>query len=287
MVILLAGVWIVSFPPGGNRGIDIGAWGEPEEIALDGESEGEITFEHYEDEPLPMTDAEGETRPSYNLDDGAGLGIDQPRVPSRSPSRVVRLSEDSTVIEYERDEQAFPRISPTSTRSSRSRRQTDSALLSSTYGVAPGAAAAESPRTPPRRGRPSLYGAQGSTLGAGGTVTSPPRQSFPSYSPSTPSGFSIGLSPVSPGFALVPRRRRMTSMEGISDLSTSRSGRRIVSEGSMSGAGLTRGDVAQTGIVPGQNRTSEESRGGDASASNEASGNGTTAGRPAKGRWKL
>ncbi|TFY54775.1 hypothetical protein EVJ58_g8661 [Rhodofomes roseus] len=63
IVILLAGVWIVSFPPAGGYSIDIGAWtaGENEEdesvpLLQSDMSEGESEDEHeqHDDEPLPM-----------------------------------------------------------------------------------------------------------------------------------------------------------------------------------------------------------------------------------------
>ena len=168
MVVLLAGVWVVSFPPGGNRGIDLGAWGEPEEIAMDTESDFEDIPERYEDEPLPMAGAEAGERGEFNLNDE----LDEGRR-SESPTRILRIAtqgqqepEDTGTLSDRHSHE-----SPTSIKSSshwHTRRQTDSALLSSQhsqYGVAPNLNFGQQHQqsTPPRRHRPLLHGASPTT----------------------------------------------------------------------------------------------------------------------------
>lgn len=228
MIILLAGVWVVSFPPGGNRGIDVGTWGEPEEIQMDESDNGEDFNEPYEDEPLPMAGTQVGSRNAYHLDEDERDHIVFTR---RSESPTQSSLQINTSISDHDVPHTDVRDSPTSVRSSHGRRQTDSALLSSMYG-----APLNSPTTPTRRHRPPLGPHTHSSTGP----TTPPRTAFPTFahplSPgtSTLSGFSIGLSPVSPGFALVPRRRRMTSAEGLLAGEAGWGGRRTVSE---SGAG--------------------------------------------------
>ena len=51
MAILLAGVWIVSFPPGGSHKIDLSRWSDDEEESDLEDVEVQI---RYEDEPLPI-----------------------------------------------------------------------------------------------------------------------------------------------------------------------------------------------------------------------------------------
>lgn len=276
MVVLLAGVWVVSFPPGGNRGIDVGAWGEPEEISMDTESdvEGELN-EPYEDEPLPMAGTQVGTRRSFNLDEE--LSVPRERIMRRRsespptidlPLRTVSpAGEPGAVLAHEEDLQASP-TSPTSQKSPHSRRQTDSALL---FGRTP---SLTSPTTSPRRHRPS----QNTSYGTARPTTPPPRQSFPPYghhplSPGAPSGFSIGLSPVSPGFALVPRRRRMTSADGLVGTDVAR--RRIVSE-------------ASAGSVPrGASAVSTELRHSVSANEGSQQASGGQEGGSRTGRWKL
>ncbi|TCD71539.1 hypothetical protein EIP91_008920 [Steccherinum ochraceum] len=79
MVILLAGVWIVSLPPSGGYGVDITRWDEQHAAARGDEEAVEV----YEDEPLPMvpprtsyTEPSTPTVESPPDEDGTtGLGI--------------------------------------------------------------------------------------------------------------------------------------------------------------------------------------------------------------------
>ncbi|TBU35261.1 hypothetical protein BD311DRAFT_860795 [Dichomitus squalens] len=214
IVVLLAGVYVISFPPEGGRGVDIGTWTEEEsatELVNTGE-ESDIEaqdVEIYEDEPLPMGNEERPGSPRGRTQTH-GLGLQviteppapivapqlSPRPPSPSPRSCVR--------------------SPLSSRG-HGRQQTDSALLTSTSrhsrssytastgGPAGGDATATSdahasPGTAARRRRRT-------TLEPGSSL-SPNAQHPLSPSASALGGFSIGLSPISPGFSIVPRERR-------------------------------------------------------------------------------
>ena len=211
IVILLTGVWIVSFPPGGQPGgIDIGIWGEESECDTESHLADE-TASHYEDEPLSM---------------------DSSRIPPNETIGMGRVSSQDSNSRTQDD--TTPR-SPTS-RTAHLRRQTEPVLLSPTQQADD---LPESPISPTHRRSLAPQG----TLGHHHHLTTS-RQSFPPHplSPGAPSGFSIGLSPVSPGFALVPRergrRKRVSSVEGDPHLERG-TFRRVLSEGSVA-AGISR-----------------------------------------------
>lgn len=203
IVVLLTGVWIVSFPPGGQQGgIDVGTWGEEDECD-EAHDEHNETLSRYEDEPLPMDSSH------VVQDEAIGMGRMSSQESSRRPISVdTRPSERGT-------EDADTSSSPTS-RAAHLRRQTEPALLSPHHQTddLPETPTSPTGTTARRHPMPPHH----STLGHHHLTS--PRQSFPSHplSPGAPSGFSIGLSPVSPGFALIPRergrRRRVTSVEG-------------------------------------------------------------------------
>nr|VWO96734.1 Uncharacterized protein [Ganoderma boninense] len=205
IAVLLAGVYVISFPPEGDRGIDIGAWTEgepPTELLSTTESDIEANDEVFEDEPLPMEDEIRSQSPHARTQTQAGLGL---HVITEPPTPIPA-----------------PQVSPTppsptgSSSPSHPRRhgreQTDSALLAS----------------PPRRSRSSadeLHHIITSDSHSGATTGRRRRRTIvegnSSLNPGTligqhplsPSGsglggFSIGLSPLSPGFSIVPRERR-------------------------------------------------------------------------------
>jgi len=269
--ILLAGVWIVSFPPAGGYSIDIGAWASDDthsvvsadehDSELGDEDEGE---EVQEDEPLPMharRRSRTMTLPAQSrpISDDIGMGpvspIEQPFI-TRPPSPVAppRLSSPSSPSARRATTagHAEPGLGTESLRRSRS-----------SYADSPTA----SPSARRRR----------TTLGAGSVPLSPPPPFGGALAPSASAlgGFSIGLSPVSPGFALVPteRRRRGGRREsavlgrGVDEEEQGereRDMRRVVSEGDR--------DAYER----------EEEREGLLSGRNEVQ----THNRRAKGRWK-
>ncbi|KAL1951921.1 hypothetical protein VTO73DRAFT_1070 [Trametes versicolor] len=319
IAVLLSGVWIISFPPGGGGGVDVGTWHEGDSaMELTGE-DSDIEEEAYEDEPLPMDEQSRAESARGRTSSGLGLHV---------------ITEPPTPI-------AAPQLSPppTTPRAARphGRQQTDSALLSSpparrsrttSTGLdhslspevqSPGSASSR------RRRRTTLAAASGASQ------LSPTASHFaPSLPPSASalSGFSIGLSPISPGFSIVPRerRRRMTghgssnggaggaasgllplpggdahSHYGAGAGAASDAGsvgspgrgwkmRRVVSEGDATGAAPLRGDGggAAAGSRPGgeaaglaYGRDVERAGGGGGQEAGQE-----PEGRRAKGRWK-
>lgn len=204
--VLLAGVYVISFPPEGDRGIDIGAWTEgepPTELLSTGESDMEAHEDVFEDEPVPTEDEARPESPHSRTQTQAGLGlhiITEPPMPILAP-------------------QVSPTPpSPTCTASrSRPRRhgreQTDSALLASPPRRSRSSvdelhhrvitSDAQSGATTSRRRRRTTMEAN-SSLSPGAIIGQHPL----SPSGSALGGFSIGLSPLSPGFSIVPRERR-------------------------------------------------------------------------------
>ncbi|KAH9950349.1 hypothetical protein B0H21DRAFT_874997 [Amylocystis lapponica] len=201
--VLLAGVWVVSFPASGY-GIDIGTWNEDEDTELedatgaspirafaDSDSE-ESEHETHDDEPLPMhAHRRAHTLPAANESHSLHI-VTQPPTPVE------------------------PELEP-----ARARSRTHAPL-------SPGEGRSRSTFRPASTSSGSLAMARGhrrSTLGGAAASQSPPPP-FPnplSPSTSTLAGFSIGLSPVSPGFTLVPKERRRRGGGGAV--------RRAVSEG--------------------------------------------------------
>ncbi|KAI0689594.1 hypothetical protein BC835DRAFT_1368267 [Cytidiella melzeri] len=220
MVVLLAGVWIVSFPPGGHPGgIDVVTWREESDSGSD--ASGDEVGEHYEDEPLPMDS-------SQLVFEDETIGME--RVSSRETHRRP-LSVGPHPSQHVDEASA-----PSDSRTSHLRRLTEPLITTSSRIVDEHSARSPlSPTSTTTRRRPSVPPYQNTH----NHLTSP-RQSFPPHvlSPGGPSGFSIGLSPVSPGFALVPRergrRRRVTSAEGDTHAVEEGSTRRVVSDSSMS-----------------------------------------------------
>ncbi|KAI0801246.1 hypothetical protein C8Q74DRAFT_478506 [Fomes fomentarius] len=216
IAILLSGVSVISFPPEGGRGVDIGMWteGEPptELVSTGDESDIEAQDdEPYEDEPLPTESQvqSDSTRGRSQAQIGLGLNIitEPPEATPTlqlspgplSPSRSSRLRNPSSHTHTrQQTDSALLRSPPRSSRS---------VYTTSTGGAEPTISAdgQSGAQTTGRRRRRT-------TLEPGASSThSPPPPPFPnSLSPSASalSGFSIGLSPISPGFSIVPRERR-------------------------------------------------------------------------------
>lgn len=277
----------MSFPPSGSHRIDLSAW---DESAEQSDLEDDIR-EHYEDEPLPMA---GSPHPR---DEEIGMGrvaVSRERTVSRPPLLIDLTHEPSheehatsSPVDESHPSPASPRSGP------HSRRQTDSALLSSQYGAPPTLSRIQPPHplqqnSPTRtRHRASFAATHHASLGP-----LSPRQGFPhTLSPGAPSGFSIGLSPVSPGFSLVPtermgRRRRVTSLGSVDDVADAFSsaqhgkpGRRITSEGSRTSLARSSEGERGSGDVEAQAQQQQQPPG-------SAQEHGSDASRTARGRWK-
>ena len=263
IAILLSGVWIISFPPGGGRGVDIGTWTEGEsatELELTGEDSDIEAQETYEDEPLPMHDHANAEPTRDRTASGLGLHIiTEPPTPIPAPQLSPGLTSPART-------RPSARIGRT-----HGRQQTDSALHSSppprrsrsTYTGSTGAegslslgGAADSlvsPTSARRRRRTTLA----STAGASSSM-SPPHFPLPlSPSASALGGFSIGLSPISPGFSIVPRerRRRATGLHasgsgsglGVGNVGGDASGNRGIDDGLHEGGAGAGSDAASAG----------------------------------------
>lgn len=234
--VLLCGVWIVSIQPGSRGGVDVGPWAEEgvklpgEDLAIYSRPEDEEEDRHRGESPVqsrvrigpvPM---ERETLSESNLQT---LG---------SPPRHVGLGIDLGPGSGEEG------LTQSSILPLGKRKRAETSLYSGLR-VAPN-------RRP--TGDPSLHSRT---------------MSHPSQMPSSPSvgtvstistGFQIGLSPLSPGFTIVPleRRRGPSGMQnGISFADVAgevvgnihRQRRRTVSEGETSSR-IARGETGERGI---------------------------------------
>lgn len=276
IVVLLAGVWIVSFPPSGGIKVGVGKWDEAEEQAE--------PLEVFEDEPLPMI-----SQPRPSVEEVIDLSI--VRVPDDIEQQRMHAS-----LHVETQHQPPPHL----------RSHTDP-LHAHPLHQSMHEHAMSPPTSPHSSKRPRTTSA-----------TSPPggshqmhRQSFSGYAyplppgaaPGTLTGFSIGLSPVSPGFALVPRersrRRRTTTGPGVGEgenpSETTRFRghpmKRSVSVGDVSTAGTERHVDSDDDEAGEEDRLlgDEEERGrreGYGGAGSSHGHPGKSEGRPSKSRWK-
>lgn len=183
IVVLLGGVWAVSVQQGG--GIKEGAW--VEEDADDEEVERAIafrdTFSGSEHSLEPILDTSRPMVVSPNPISEVASPLQNPfqDLPPRSPLDAGPLSRSSI---------------------------TESSSRHRDLHIRTGSLDASSPPTSPQR-RSQTRPRYGTLLGAeapAGALVAP--------------GFSIGLSPVSPGFALIPRARRRLGLRSISEGST-------------------------------------------------------------------
>ena len=255
--ILLSGVWVISFPPEGGRGVDISTWSEgdhPTEMVATGDSdiEGQEEDEVYEDEPLPMEESARpeSTRGRSQTQTGHGLAIiTEPPLPISAP----QLSPRQPSPPRSRFRNPLSRL--------HGREQTDSALVTSpprrSRSTYTGSTGAEHTLSPDRQSS-ALLGRhrRRTTLEPGSTHTfsPPPHGHFPNpLSPSTSAigGFSIGLSPISPGFSIVPRERRRRPTQGTAHAagSTYSGGAGSTSASASAGAGDSHGSEQVSGAA--------------------------------------
>ncbi|EIM83506.1 uncharacterized protein STEHIDRAFT_170767 [Stereum hirsutum FP-91666 SS1] len=190
IAILLGGVWVVSFHAG--PGVDVGSWNEEDEedalgLDVEGGSPMGILDSLIVEEPL-SDDLEDLRTPTYadNITDygtgtdGAGTGTGRGRGKPLRPLAIDRQTASES--------QVHPPHSPT-----------QSPTSPTTGGTVPSRSMLSPTRS--RRRRTSVM----SPGTEHGTLAPPPAP-----------GFSIGLSPVSPGFTLMPRERRKRVVSGSS-----------------------------------------------------------------------
>lgn len=205
IAVLLAGVYVISFPPEGSRGIDIGTWTEgepPRELLSTGESDVEAQDEVFEDEPLPMEDEVRPASPRNRTQTQIGLGLQiimEPPTPipapqvSPAPPSPAGLSSRSRACRHAREQTDSALLASPPRRSRSSADELHHLMASDTHSGA---------TTGRRRGRTTVE--PSSSLSPGALITQRPL----SPSGSALGGFSIGLSPLSPGFSIVPKERR-------------------------------------------------------------------------------
>ena len=287
IVILLAGVWIVSFPPTGGYSIDIGAWTAAED-------------EDEEEESVPLLRS-GQTSPaaesdSESSDDEEQQHDDEP-LPRPSHSRRSR-SEDIRLGAVAPDQAgALPNFqqhhrwiteppapvtppspsTPAPPRARRPRRESEAERSASmrrsrsTYGTA----------SPP----PTFSGGRRRRTTVAAPL-SPPIPGATVHGQSALAGFSIGLSPVSPGFALVPTERRRRTILGVAGVGAPEGIRRVVSEGGAARSRDVERVMAGEGVRGREQGGREEERDRDREEGRRE-GEEEGEARRARGRWKL
>lgn len=262
IVVLLGGVWVVSIQAGGG-GVDVGAWSEEAELLGP-----ETTFcEEPEPGVYESTDGAQEIRLSQSrprIQKNVRIGPVPLDRESRSESSVPNLSPQETIPVRH----SLSDIQPQEQQTSPSGRRRNSLLSSSTSSQRPGLDAHSTlPVSPTYHTRYALrhrlasnelllhHGSRNAsyhhhTIGANGGVgggsgsgssgsgpLSPPLNAVSSLGPG---GLQIGLSPVSPGFTIMPRERKpRISGKGrpstMGDLERDLERRRTVSEGDING----------------------------------------------------
>ncbi|TDL28430.1 hypothetical protein BD410DRAFT_811560 [Rickenella mellea] len=180
IVILLGGVWLVTFQAGGG-GVDVGTWQEEDEV--DSESFTDLTV--------------SEQRPTHSRIITSPAQLETPE-PVSTPFPTTSTG-DTSALDDETD--ATPPTSPLSQRMRRRRSRFTSFLQPTDSHAAVGGS---------------------STLNLPG------------------GGFSIGLSPVSPGFALLPQRR----VSGLRSVVRRAAMRRTVSESDINGVSEEAGEAS-------------------------------------------
>ncbi|TFK77103.1 hypothetical protein BDN72DRAFT_27260 [Pluteus cervinus] len=189
IVILLGGVWVVSIHSGGG-GVDVGTWSA--------ESDAESV-----DEPATAPLAGNAPPASVVLTSGQRVGPVPMERETRSEGCVGTLSSSPEAILLGNEGNSRIYTSPES-------------LTNESLSPSP-----SRPRLPYQQRRPTIdmrspqlraashtntYSSHGSTL----PPTSPPQL--------LSTGFQIGLSPMSPGFSLLPRERKRRTAAGLSTL---------------------------------------------------------------------
>jgi magnesium transporter len=181
IVVLLGGVWIVSIPSEGG-GVDLGTWQENDDVISLPDSDTESIFGNSETRPpsIPLSSPSVRVSPLPELRGGevtrfSTASANEPSLPS-SPASHRRQITDSVLL-----------VSSTSSPKRRRwwRRDTRSSLSP----IGPG-------------------GSGSGGVQAGGGAGAGPAMVLPG------GGLQIGLSPVSPGFAILPRLRRKRVVSG-------------------------------------------------------------------------
>lgn len=213
MVTLLGGVWVVSFHAGSGR-VDVGTWQEGDDDLEDEDTREATRIENGYSSPL--------FSPSGMIE-SAFSDSDVPRSPSVHISHSITFPISPQPAEPGQSSQFGQLV-----HSHPEPQSHTSPFSPSTSGTAPGKR---------RRRRISLL---------------QPSDSHSSNALNVPAGgFSIGLSPVSPGFAIVPKRRLAGKLRRVVARATMR---RTVSENDMN-EDVRQGRTVSAPILAGQQRS--------------------------------
>lgn len=240
--VLLCGVWIVSIQPGSGGGVDVGPWTE-EGVNLPGEDlalyagHDEEDIERPPSQYLYLQDQDSASAPHSSQHVGP-VPIQRSTVSEPNVSAPIGLGIDLGPGHGEE------RLTQSSILPSGKRKRAETSLYTS-------------PRAPSQR---RLSGDSPAHIGHSRTMSYP----YPTQMPMSPSsgtasgmstGFQIGLSPLSPGFTILPleRRRRPSGLQNGASVADAvdegagdtREQRRAVSEGEASNA--ARGESGERG----------------------------------------
>lgn len=216
IVILLGGVWVVSIQSGSGAE-DAGAWSDDEDISLIGDESDE--------ENIIDLDIESQSGQLIDVHDNGTRGRESVRIGpvkmdrmSKSESNVPTLSTPSH--DHEEDVETGlgfdfrRRLASTISQSARPplAPDRDSLIPSTSYSNNDIPLSPSSVRTSTRRR--STLDRHGHNSNHNHSYT---RTSTLLVPPQIGAGFQIGLSPVSPGFSILPRRRRVSAL-GMADV---------------------------------------------------------------------
>lgn len=250
MVILLGGVWLVSFHAGSGR-VDVGTWQEGDDDFSDEESsETYVEDGDEEEEVIP---------PSSQLD--GSTFSDSPSEPSAFRPRSITTNVYSTPHDFERQTQHNEQH-----HTIRFPSQGDASITEGDFEGAPVLSPQSPPISPSSHPRQHHHSRRQQRF----SLLQSPDSPSSAHMHVPPGGFSIGLSPVSPGFAIVPKRR-VSGLKGVVRRAVMR---RTLSESDVVGADL---EINASGAGSGEDQPLLES-----ALNNDEPGRTTKA----KARWK-
>lgn len=202
IIVLLGGVWVVSIQSGGG-GVDVGIWNE-EGVKLSGEDIALYTESEDTESEAPLSAAEvvPMTRQSETYTKQRIGSVPMERE-TRSESNLPNMTTPLVASSTSHDSDSVSRTRTSFTSPSKSQRA--------------GSQLYSTPRTPSHRSRrrPTVDGhvSSPSNHQSGHSRTSSyPAPLSPPLSGTVSTGFQIGLSPLSPGFTIMPLERRRPSL---------------------------------------------------------------------------
>lgn len=301
MAVLLSGVWVVSIQSSDDAAED-SDWSDGEVSSL---SDVEVASSPRQSQPSTRVDDYVEESDGEDADalaerlvkSESNIAEIAPSLDHAAATQRLGLGRPPRPVSSHREGDTSTLLPPTSSLrpSSHARQSSDTIPLSLDT----------SNRSSRHRRRPTIdtYTGPFRNHGSNKHPTSPRHANTLSHlSPavSTLSGFQIGLSPVSPGFSIVPRERGPRRISGLGSSLGDESGherrRRTVSEGDFTRTVALlgedeqrRADLAESGGHAAHGDDSSDNEGrvqGSGTPDSGAKGKGKMGSRPAKGRWK-